>query len=187
MGVAAALAVAGVAVAAGSAYVQYQGARSQAKLGQQAAAIKGEQIKTELATTALQARQQEAERQRRAELAQSAGIAGAAAAGLDYWQSPTAQTVDAENNRLVASDISSIRLLGGARQQQLLLQGRGNELESSAYKAMGSNAWIAPTLSLLGSAASAGSTVSGGMGGVDARNAALSQQAAALSASRAPR
>lgn len=179
MTVVAALAAVAVAASAASAYVSYQGVRNQAKVGEQAAALKAQQVKTELATTALQARQQEEARQAQADLLRSSGIAGAAGAGIDYWLSPTAQTIDAENTRIANADISSIRLLGSAKASRLYLEGRGAELEGSAYSAMGANAWIQPTLSFMQSAASMGITASGGLGGggVDGRNAALSSQA----------
>lgn len=148
-----------------SAYVQYKTAKDQAEAGEHSAALQREQIASERATAALQAREQESERQRRAGIGKSAGIAGAAGAGFDYWLSPTAQTAATENDRLVDADISSIRLIGAAGQRKYALQDRGLEFAQSTYQAAGANAWIAPTLNLINSAAKTmGMGMSGGAG-----------------------
>lgn len=159
----AAMAASFVASAAG-AYVQYKTAKDQGKAGEQSVALQREQISSERATASLQAREQEAERQRRAGVSKSAGIAGATGAGFDYWLSPTAQTAATENDRLVEGDISAIRLLGAAGQRKYALQDRGAEFAQSTYQAAGANAWIAPTLNLLKSAANMAMGMSGGAG-----------------------
>lgn len=155
-GVEIALVATTVAAAAGSAYVGYEGSRNQAKLGRHSEGIKQEQLAMERRTQALQGREQEAERQRRAGVARSAGMAGAAASGLDYWLSPSIQAADAENDRLVRGDVSAIRLLGAAGQRRSLIETRVSETAEGGYAAMGANAWIAPTISLVGDAAKTG-------------------------------
>ncbi|MBX9699131.1 MAG: hypothetical protein K2X74_06825 [Acetobacteraceae bacterium] len=157
-----AMAAASVAMSAAGAYAAYQGNRNQAKMGVQSARLRQEQAASELQLVQLRAREQEGERLRRADLAKSAGIAGAAAAGWDWWASPTAQTFDAENDQQVMGDISSIRLLGAAGQRRYMLEGRGTKMLEDSWVQAGRNAWIAPTMSLLGSVRqNAGSIIDG--------------------------
>lgn len=153
------LAVASFVAAGAGAYVAYKGAKDSAKMGAAGQALQREQIASEQRTAALQAREQEAERQRRAGLAKSANRATAAGFGLDAWLSPTLGTMDAENDRMVTGDLSAIRLLGAAQQSKYMLQDRGAAMSQEAYAAAGANAWVAPTISLLGSGASLGMTV----------------------------
>lgn len=150
------LAAAAVAASAASAYVSYKGSSDAAKLGEQQSAIQRQQNLLQAQTASVNARQQEEERQRQADVSRASGIAGAASAGFDYWLSPTASTIDAENNRLAQGDVSSLQLLGAAGQYKSQLEGRAIDLQSSAYSAQASNAWVAPTISLIGSAAQAG-------------------------------
>jgi hypothetical protein len=177
-GVEVALAVSAAAAAA-SAYVSYEGSRNQGKLGRYSENIKQEQLAMERRTSALQAREQEAERLRRAGIARSANQAAAGASGLDWWLSPSLQAAAAEDDRLVAGDVSSIRLLGAAGQRRSLVESRVSEVAESGYGAMGSNAWIGPSIGFVQSAASAyragGATGGGGGGttGVEARPEAL--------------
>lgn len=154
-GIETAMAVAAVAAAAAGSYVQYEGTRQQAKLGEHSENIKQEQLAMERRTAALQAGEQEAERLRRAGLARSANMAAAAASGLDWMLSPSLQAGDAENRRLVMGDVSSIRLLGAAGQRRSWVEQRVSETAEGGYGALGANAWVTPTISLLGSAASA--------------------------------
>jgi hypothetical protein len=165
MTIGAAMAGGAVAMQAASSYASYRGARDASQVAQQAGAIKDQQLDTQLATTALQSRQQEVERQRQAEITQSAGIAGAGAAGIDYWASPTGATLDAANTQAAKADIENIQLMGAAGQNRLLLEKRGNALDMSVAKTAGSSAWIKPTISLLGSAFKAGRSMDFGGGG----------------------
>lgn len=149
------IALAAFVASAAGAYASYQGSRNQSEMGVQSALIRREQLSSEASAAALQARSQEEERQRRAGIAKSAGVAGAAAAGVDYWLSPTAQTLDAENDRIIMGDVSSIQLLGAAQQRKYALEGRGVAVSQEAYATMGSNAWVGPTASLIGAGAKA--------------------------------
>jgi hypothetical protein len=163
------LAVAAFAMSAAGAYVSYKSSSDQAKLGEQNQAIQRQQAATEARTAALNAREQEAERQRKAELTGSAARAGAAASGFDMWSSPSTQTALTENDRLVQGDLSNISLLGSAQQARYALMDRSAANAQAGYAAAGANAWVAPTVSLLGSAASLGMQT----GMADARNTAL--------------
>jgi hypothetical protein len=143
------LAVASLAATAAGAYTQYEGAKSQAAMGMAAAGMKREQIDVERNTIALRAREEEAERQRRAGLLEGEARAGGAFMGYDIFSSGSAAALRGENERVVDADISSIRLLGAARGRSLAIQGRGNELEADTYRYMDQNAWIRPSLTLL--------------------------------------
>jgi hypothetical protein len=143
------LAVASLAATAAGAYSQYEGAKTQASMGMAAAGMKKEQIEVERQTIALRAREEEAERQRRAGILDGEVQAGAAYMGYDPFSSGTTATLRGSNARLVDADVSSIRLLGSARQRSLAIQGRGNELEADTYRYMDQNAWIRPTLSMI--------------------------------------
>ncbi|MBW8268285.1 hypothetical protein [Caldovatus aquaticus] len=144
------MAAASLGVAALQAGAQYSNARAQASIGRQMAALRREQLAIERDTVAVQARQQEVERQRRAGLTESSLRATAAAFGLDPYGSGTIATLEGENERQVMGDISAIRLLGAARQRQLLLSDRAAVLEHDSFAAMGRTAWIRPAATLLG-------------------------------------
>jgi hypothetical protein len=166
------LGVAAVALSAAGAYTSFQGARNQAKMGQQSARLRQEQAGTEMELVALQAREQEAERLRRAEVRRSAAMASTVGAGFDWWSSGSAQALDEENERIVQGDISSIRLLGAARQRRYALEGRSASMVGESYSVMGANAWVQPTVGLLGSALGAARGMGGaGGGGADVSNA----------------
>lgn len=152
MAMSVALAAGSLALSTAGAYASYRGNQVEAAMGVQSSRLRQEQAQTEAELARLQAREQENERQRKAELVRSAGAPAAAAAGLDWWASPTALSLDAANERIVAGDISSIRLLGAARQRRALLEGRGAAMVGDSYATIGRNAWITPTVSLLGSA-----------------------------------
>ncbi|MBX6375357.1 MAG: hypothetical protein IRZ13_14125 [Acetobacteraceae bacterium] len=144
------MAAASLGVAALQAGAQYEQQRAQAALGRQMAGLRREQLAIERDTLAVQARAQEVERQRRAGLTESTARATAAAFGLDPWQSGSIATLRGENERQVLGDISAIRLLGAAKQRQLLISDRLAELEAESYAAMARTAWIRPTATLLG-------------------------------------
>ena len=159
------LATGSLALSAAGAYAAYQGNRAQASMGVQSARLRQEQASTEAELARLQAREQENERLRKAEISRAAGIASAASSGFDWWASPTAQSLDNENDRIVAGDISSIRLLGAARQRRALLEGRGAAMLEESYSTMGRNAWIQPTARLLGSARESAGIIASSFGG----------------------
>lgn len=146
----AATAAASLGVAALQAGAQFESTRAQASMGRQMAALRREQLAIERDTVAVQARAQEAERQRRAQLTESSLRATTAAFGLDPWQSGSIATLRGENERQVMGDISAIRLLGAARQRQLLLSDRAAGLEEDSFAVMGRTAWIRPAATLLG-------------------------------------
>jgi hypothetical protein len=112
---------------------------------------------------ALRAREEEAERRRRAGLLDQEVVAGAAAFGVDPYASGSVQALRGESERLAEADMSSIRLLGAARRRSLAVQGRGAQLEHNTYKGMSDTAWVRPALSMLGSGF--GAARAGGLGG----------------------
>lgn len=145
-----ALAAAGVAVSAAGAYTGYQGQRNAAKAGIMQARLQREQATTALRTTALQTREAEADRNRRSDHIRGQARAIAALAGIEP-DSGSLAALMGEGERMATYDITDIRLLGAARARQYALTGRAAELEGEFYNASGRNAWIRPTLSLLGS------------------------------------
>jgi hypothetical protein len=149
-----ALSVATVATSALQAGMQYSAARTQAQLGQRMAALRREQLAIERDTLAVQAQTEEVERQRRAQLTESSLRAATAAFGLDPDASGSIGTLLGENRRQVMADVSAIRLLGAARQRQLMLAGRAAEMEEDAFSVLSRTAWIRPAATLLGSALS---------------------------------
>jgi len=155
-----------VAVSAASAAAQYGATKAQASAGMAGARLKQEGIDLESQTVALRAREEEGERRRRAGLVDQEVVATAAAFGVDPYASGSVQTLRGESQRLAEADMSSIRMLGAARQRALAIQGRGAQLEENTYSSMSKNAWVRPTLSLLGSGFSA--YRAGGFGGGDA-------------------
>jgi hypothetical protein len=154
-GVEIALVTAALASSAAAGYSQYQGSKATARAGEIQAAMKRDQAQTSAATSALSAREQEADRRRRAGMIQSSGRAFAALAGLDS-RSGSLGVIDAENERLVEADLSGIRILGAGQQRRFLMEGRGADNEAATYSALGANAWVQPTVSFLGSASRTG-------------------------------
>jgi hypothetical protein len=132
-----------------SAAMQYSSARAQAAYGQAAARVQQVQANEQRELNAIQAAQEENERQRRAQLVASANLATAGAAGYDPWTSGSWLTIAGENERMASEDVSNIRLMGSARDRQLQLQGYGAEISRSAYAHQGSTAWLQAGATLL--------------------------------------
>ena len=155
-----ALAAGTVAIAGAKSITEYSSARGQASRGRDAASMRMEQLSTERQVSALQAREQEVERQRRAEITDSAARAQFAAFGLDA-DAGSAQQLRTENERTLSADVGSIRMMGAARQRQLFMATRAAQLERDTWRFAGSTAWVRPTMSFLGSAMSAGMSMAG--------------------------
>lgn len=160
---------ASVAATAGSAVMQAQSSNASASLQAQQAAMRGEQIKTELELTKLNQREQADAREAQAAEVRAAGITGAIAQGYDPFASPSYGALATFNERQVAADISSISLLGNARRQKMMMEGRGAQMSQDYYSGVAANSWIAPTVGFIGSTAGrvtgmAGGSASGGGG-----------------------
>ena len=161
MGIEIALAAAALAVSAAGAYTAYDAQQTQAKQGRQAMALRQEELAVANTTSAIQAKEQENERQKRADIAQSSSRATAAAFGLDAGQSGSTLALEAANENALAGDVGAIRLMGSTRQRQFSIQGQGARMQDEAYKTMGDNAWVRPTVSFMGSALGAYNTYAG--------------------------
>jgi hypothetical protein len=181
--IAAASAAATLAATGVSAYSQFQSAEQQAAVGQrqsqmntQAALMQAEQARisrmamlTQVDQAELEAVEQENERQRRAQGVEGANRALAAMMGFDPDTSGSYLSLSAENRRIAEADIGSIRLLGRARALQFTGQAAGSatqewgllnraemgRVEGAAFRAMGDNAWIGPSATLLRGASDA--------------------------------
>jgi hypothetical protein len=152
------------ALQAAGAAAQYGATRAQAKAGKASADLQAEQLRVEAQTTALRAREEEAERLRRAGLIDGEVTATAAAFGVDPF-SGSAQQLRGENERMAEADVSTIRMLGAARGRQLAIAGRSNALERQMYSNMGKTAWVRPVLGLIGAGVSAATSMLGPGGG----------------------
>lgn len=162
------LAVASVAIsAAGTAYSIKQ-QEGQASYQGQMARLRQSQAETDSRTLAVQSKQQEVDRQKRALLVQGANEAGAAAHGVDYWLSPSVAGIDAGNERTANTDIANIQMLGASNVSRMMLSGRVEGMAASRLQAQGDNAWIAPSIGLMGKAFSAYQSLgpTGGAGAV---------------------
>lgn len=131
-----------------------QGAQGQAKAGRAGIAMQREQLAIERDSVALQAKEQEAERRRRAGLTDSSLQAAVAAMGLDP-SSGSIGTLQTENRRVVESDVGAIRLGATTRQRQGYLQDRSLALQGQVLQTNARNAWV-----------SAGVQIAGGLMGV---------------------
>lgn len=160
-GIETALIAGSLAVSAAGAAVSYSSSQASAGLQAQQAALRREQSATELELAKLQQREQEAARREQADTLAGEARVGAIAQGYDPFSSPSFGTLSAFNERQAAADIGSIRLLGGARRQKLMLEGRGYEMAQDYYTSQASNSWIAPTLSLAGTAVGLGLRANG--------------------------
>jgi hypothetical protein len=175
-------AMAATAAAAASAYVSYEGQRQQSKMGRiqsaanaDAAKLQAELTRTQRASLTNQTEishiaslEQETERRRRAQGIDDNNQVMAAFAGYDADLSGSVVTLAAENRRIMSQDIGAIRLGGQSQRIGLLGQSAGaagqeygldtrqriSGMEGDAYAAMGANAWIRPTASLIGTAGS---------------------------------
>jgi len=173
-----------------SAGVAYQGAQQQGAMGkaQARAAQQNAQLQLEMTRTqsaslvnqtemaGLEAREQETERRRRAMGADDSNSALAAFAGIG-GESGSVLTLAAENRRMMSQDVGAIRLLGQSRTVALFGEQAGSAAQQfglsqrdrfargdeAAFGAMQSNAWVRPTLSLLGKGAE--TYLSGGFSG----------------------
>lgn len=183
LAIAAASAAATMAAAGVSAYSSMKSTEAQAVAGQrqaqlntQAALMQAEQSRisraammTQVDQSELEAVEQENERQRRAAGVEGSNRALSAMMGFDADTSGSYLTLAAENKRLAEADIGAIRLLGrsramqitgqaaGAASQEWGLMGRAEmaRAEGAAFRAMGDNAWIGASATLLKGASDA--------------------------------
>ena len=182
-GLSIALAAAAVGASAGSAVMQAQSVNASASLQAQQAAMRGEQAATELELAKLNQREQADAREQQAAEVRAASNTGAIAQGYDAFASPSFGALAAFNERQVAADISSISLLGNARRQRMMMEGRGAQMAEDYYSGVAANSWIAPTVGFIGSAAG---RATGLMGGASGSSGGFGEYATTATGSKVP-
>lgn len=126
--------------------------KTQAAYGAAAADLERQQYEENAEIAKLQALDEEARRRRNLRMTEASNAASVAQSGYDPYRSPSFAAITANNERVAAQDIASIRLMGESTAGRNILAAGASELEGRAYRRAGRYAPLTAATTLLGGA-----------------------------------